>query len=175
MNELPILFYFRSYNVDEEREKAEKQLVDFQEKWVPNDTASWCNPWSFHTSVAFQLATAPANNSSGGANRPAAEGQRTPRKSLNRDAILLRKSPRLLAKNEPRGRRTPQKKTAAGGALTPSKMNAKVAFKQKLKVVIIKVLSEHHITPKDPLFRTCANKLSVKWPPLGAPMELCVG
>jgi len=39
---------------------------------------------------------------------------------------------------------------------------AKVEFKQKLKVVIIKVLGEHGIHAKDPLFRTCANKLSVR-------------
>ena len=143
--------------MDTKRERAEKQLVDYQEKWVPQDTqtTSWCNPWSFTTSVSFNLARS---------NRPA-ETQRTPRKNNPPDIALLRKSPRLLSKNDPPTRRTPVKKavaTAAAATTGPlSKMDAKIAFKSKLKVVIIKVLSEQQINVKDALFRTCANKLSV--------------
>lgn len=48
--------HWNSFNVDEERERAEKQLADLRDKWVANDTASWCNPWSCNTSLTFQVA-----------------------------------------------------------------------------------------------------------------------
>ena len=138
------MFVF-SYNLSFDDEKAEKLRAEYQDKWVTTDSTSWCNPWSFHTSTTFQLSQ----------HHHAAP--RTPRKNLPRDNALPRKSPRLLAKNEPRPRRTPSKKNVAPNRPIPSKDN----FKQQLKAIIIRVLSEHKINTKDPLFRTCANKLSV--------------
>lgn len=81
-----------------------------------------------------------------------------------RDLAQLRKSPRLLAKTDTAvasgettraTRRTPSKKPSASAPIP------KDSFKQQLKAVIIRVLGDQKITPKDPLFRTCANKLSV--------------
>jgi len=137
-----------SYNLSAADEKAEKQQSEYRDKLIGMDIAlaSWCNPWSFNTCSVFQLSS----------NHPRPVEARTPRKNPPRNNHLLRKSPRLLAKNEPRPRRTPSKKNT----VAPPPPN-RDSFKQQLKVVIIKVLSEHKINTKDPLFRTCANKLSV--------------
>lgn len=141
-----LLMVFNSYNLSVADEKAEKQQAEYRDKLIGMDIASatWCNPWSFYTSSVFQLSS----------NYPRPVEVRTPRKNPPRNNLLLRKSPRLLAKNEPRPRRTPSKKN---NAAPPNRES----FKQQLKAVIIKVLGDHKINTKDPLFRTCANKLSV--------------
>jgi len=158
----------------------EKQRAEYQDKWVPPDTASaaWCNPWSFGTSTTFQISTrsrqptplsaaAAATTTITAATATTTE-VRTPRKNAqqSRERLAhLRKSPRLLAKGATgrTTRRTPSKKNNASAATTtaPSAGTSKDTFKQQLKAVIIKVLSDQKIGTKDPLFRTCANKLSV--------------
>ena len=180
-----ILFFFQlfyccvfSYNLNVDDEKMEKQRAEYQDKWVPTDTASaaWCNPWSFGTSTTFQISTrsrqptplsAAAAATTTAATATTAE-VRTPRKNAqqSRERLAhLRKSPRLLAKGATgrTTRRTPSKKNNASAATTtaPSAGTSKDTFKQQLKAVIIKVLSDQKIGTKDPLFRTCANKLSV--------------
>lgn len=159
--------YSISYNRSVEDEKAEKQQSEYQDKWVPPETASaaWCNPWSINSSTTYQLSAKnrqPALASSSAV--APARTPRTPKKNQQqpRDLVQLRKSPRLLAKSG--GLTRTSKRTT-----TPSKKNnneraaafPKDTFKQQLKAVIIKVLGDQQITTKDPLFRTCANKLSV--------------
>lgn len=156
-----------NYNRSVEDEKAEKQQSEYQDKWVPPETASaaWCNPWSINSSTTYQLSAKnrqPALASSSAV--APARTPRTPKKNQQqpRDLAQLRKSPRLLAKSG--GLTRTSKRTT-----TPSKKNnneraaafPKDTFKQQLKAVIIKVLGDQQITTKDPLFRTCANKLSV--------------
>lgn len=141
--------------MDDEAERREKQQNGYKDKWVQAETSSWCNPWSFNTPVAYQISAASAT-----VPPQQRHGNRTPRKSSTRDLLQSRKSPRLLAKTELRPRRgqTPVKKA---NALTPRKAVQAQTFKQKLKIVIIKVLNENGISTRDDIFRTCANKLSV--------------
>lgn len=161
-----------SYNLSLEDEKDEKQRAEYQDKWVPADvaTSSWCNPWSINSSSSFQL-SARGNHSIPSApsavpSSSAVPEVRTPKKSQQamRDLAQLRKSPRLLAKTDAAGasaqvtrttRRSPSKRNTASASVSRD------SFKQQLKAVIIRVLSDQKITPKDPIFRTCANKLSV--------------
>ncbi len=148
-----------------EDEKGEKQRSEYQDKWVPLETAwaSWCNPWSINSSTSYQLSTRsrqPAAPPPPTAATAAARTPRTPKKNQQplRDLAQLRKSPRLLAKSGATTRtskRTPSKKNSTAVPFP------KDTFKQQLKAVIIKVLGDQQITTKDPLFRTCANKLSV--------------
>lgn len=156
-----------SYNLSVEDEKAEKQRSEFQDKWVPPETASatWCNPWSIGSSTSYQLSIKPRPPAPAAAELPvASRAPRTPKKNQQqpRDLAQLRKSPRLLAKSggppTRMNKRTPSKKNTNAGA---SAAFPKDTFKQQLKAVIIKVLGDQQITTKDPLFRTCANKLSV--------------
>lgn len=155
-------------------EKAEKQRTEYQDKWVPSDSASaaWCNPWSINSSTSYQLsirsrqlATGAATVAAGSASIvTATRTPRTPKKNQQptRDLAQLRKSPRLLAKTSGTttraSKRTPSKKNNGAASAHPF---PKDTFKQQLKAVIIKVLGDQQITTKDPLFRTCANKLSV--------------
>lgn len=136
-----------------------KQGAEYQDKWVPLDaeSSSFCNPWSINSSSTYQLSMEKSRPS------VAPVGARTPRKQKdNKDLAQLRKSPRLLAKNSssrPNTRRTPSKKNPSAEAARGN--NNKESFKQQLKGVIIRVLADQKITTQDPLFRTCANKLSV--------------
>lgn len=153
-------FIVYSYNLDAETEKAEKQGAEYQSKWVPLETESnsWCNPWSINSSSTYQLSS---NEKPCG--RPAVVKEaRTPRKQQTADLAQLRKSPRLLAKtSRPNTRRTPSKKNPGGSGSVAGPGNNKDNFKQQLKAVIIRVLADQKVTTQDPLFRTCANKLSV--------------
>ena len=149
-------------------EKAEKQQSEYQDKWIPPDTASatWCTPWSINSCTSYQLYTKTRQPAPTVDAPPVSiRTPRTPKKNQQqpRDLTQLRKSPRLLAKSggQPTraSKRTPSKKNnnvSAAAAALP-----KDTFKQQLKAVIIKVLGDQQITTKDPLFRTCANKLSV--------------
>ena len=163
----------------------EKQRAEYQDKWVPSDTASavWCNPWSFGTWTTFQMSTrsrqptplAPAAATTTTATTPEV---RTPRKNSQQQSrrlslAQLRKSPRLLAKGAAvirTTRRTPSKNknnnnninaVSSSSASATAATSKDITFKQQLKAVIIKVLADQKIGTKDPLFRTCANKLSV--------------
>ena len=131
-------------------------------------SASWCTPWSINSCTSYQLSTKTRQPAPTTSEAPpvSIRTPRTPKKNQQqpRDLAQLRKSPRLLAKSggQPTraSKRTPSKKNnnvpAAAAAALP-----KDTFKQQLKAVIIKVLGDQQITTKDPLFRTCANKLSV--------------
>ncbi|EFX84857.1 hypothetical protein DAPPUDRAFT_99209 [Daphnia pulex] len=160
------------YNLSVEDEKAEKQRSEFQDKWVPPETstATWCNPWSVNSSSSYQLSIKTRPPAPAAAEPPvASRAPRTPKKNQQqpRDLAQLRKSPRLLAKSggppTRASKRTPSKKNTNGSAAAAGASAAfpKDTFKQQLKAVIIKVLGDQQITTKDPLFRTCANKLSV--------------
>lgn len=151
-----------------EDEKAEKQRSEYQDKWVPLETASasWCNPWSINSSTSYQLSTRSRQPAVPQTAAAAARTPRTPKKNQQplRDLAQLRKSPRLLAKSGATTRtskRTPSKKNSSSSTGPSAAPFPKDTFKQQLKAVIIKVLGDQHITTKDPLFRTCANKLSV--------------
>lgn len=155
------IFFLHSYNMSEEDEKGEKQRTEYQDKWVQPEVASssWCNPWSINSSSSYQLSTRSRSQPIATSSAPA-RAPRTPKKNQQppRDLSQLRKSPRLLAKSggvTRTSKRTPSKKNAVPPTVP------KDTFKQQLKAVIIKVLGDQKITTKDPLFRTCANKLSV--------------
>lgn len=156
-----------------EEEKCEKQRSEYQDKWVPLESswATWCNPWSINSSTSYQLSTRsrPAVVAPCGAGERVVTATRTPRTPKKnqqpiRDLAQLRKSPRLLAKSGATTRtskRTPSKKNTGPSSSVAAPSFPKDTFKQQLKAVIIKVLADQQITTKDPLFRTCANKLSV--------------